>query len=180
MSKKGGGRPRRPRWWRPAGRSDTDCTAKGYRLINDRSAPCGTCTHTLSLLYLSPTPPRAGGRTRSGSAKTGEEVTQRQPRLVLSVWFLQVQVMRAAGRRQGFWFKARIIGIRKYAASRPAAAVSPESLWLAVSEPVRQHRSVVMVKAVYCRWEVLLCLLACFLLVKKPGNRFCVCAREMS
>lgn len=68
--------------------------------------------------------------------------------------------MRAAGRRQGFWFKARIIGIRKYAASRPAAAVSPESLWLAVSEPVRQHRSVVMVKAVYCRWEVLLCLLA--------------------
>lgn len=36
--------------------------------------------------------------------------------------------MQAAGRRQGFWFKARIIGIRKYAASRPAAAVSPESL----------------------------------------------------
>ena len=43
-------------------------------------------TLSLSLLYLSPTPPRAGGRTRSGSAKTGEEVTQRQPRLVLSVW----------------------------------------------------------------------------------------------
>lgn len=84
--------------------------------------------------------------------------------------------MRAAGRRQGFWFKARIIGIRKYAASRPAAAVSPESLWLAVSEPVRQHRSVVMVKAVYCRWG--LAMLACFLLVKKPGNRFCVCVRE--
>ena len=84
--------------------------------------------------------------------------------------------MRAAGRRQGFWFKARIIGIRKYAASRPAAAVSPESLWLAVSESVRQHRSVVMVKAVYCRWG--LAMLACFLLVKKPGNRFCVCVCE--
>ena len=102
MSKKGGGRPRRPGWWRPAGRSDTDCTAKRYRLINDRSAPCGTCTHTLSLLYLSPTPPRAGGRTRSGSAKTGEEVTQRQPRLVLSVWSLQVQVNAGCGQKARF------------------------------------------------------------------------------
>lgn len=33
------------------------------------------------LLSLPPTPPRAGGRTRSGSAKTGEN-DQRQPRLV--------------------------------------------------------------------------------------------------
>ena len=55
----------------------------------------GSCTH-YSLLPLSHT--TTSGRTRSGSAKTGEDMTQRQPRLVLSVWFWQVQIMQAAGR----------------------------------------------------------------------------------
>ena len=84
--------------------------------------------------------------------------------------------MQAAGR---FWFKAKIIGIRKYAASRPAAAVSPESLLLAMSF-VRQHRSVVMVKAVCCRWRsCFACWLAFCLSRKARKSVVCVCVCEM-
>jgi hypothetical protein len=62
-----------------------------------------TCTHSLS---LSPTPPRAGGRTRSGSAKTGEEMTSVSLGWC-SVWVLQVQIIASCGQRQGFWFQGK-------------------------------------------------------------------------
>lgn len=136
----------------------------------------GSCTH-YSLLPLSHT--TTSGRTRSGSAKTGEDMTQRQPRLVLSVWFWQVQIMQAAGRGkllvQGK--NNRYPQICSFTAC--GGGVSGVSF---VGNVVREAASQCGDgKGSVLPMEVLLCLLACFLLVKKSQEIGCVrvCVRDV-
>ena len=164
-------------WWRPAGRSDTSrlylyCPPVRYRLINDRSDPEVLAAHSLC---LPPTPPRAGGRTRSGSAKTGEEVTS-----VSLGWWLCLVFAGAnnAGcrRRQSFSTQnSRYPQICSFTAC--GGGVSGVSLVgnVGVCEAASQCGDG---KGSVLPMRVLLCLLACLrLLVKKPGNPLCACVR---